>query len=146
MGKSLLCRKACLHRHCIYLILTVFNINQLQFLIFQIMHQKSSSHLPLMSARKMQSQIRWESNDPFLKIIFHPRKNDSAEFSQIKMPSTQIHLNTAQIFTTVKFIHSVPRSLSSDINTSVGISWKWQTNYKLKKNFFFLFKYLLSKA
>ena len=77
-----------------------------------------------MSARKIQSQIRWENNDPFLKITFHPRKNDSAEFSQIKMPSTQIHLNRAQILTAVKFIHYVPRSLSSDINISIGISWK----------------------
>lgn len=78
--------------------------------------------MPLMSARKIQSKIRRENNDPFLKITFHPRKNDSAEFSQIKMRSTQIHLNRAQIFTTVKFIHSVPRLLSSDINTSSGIS------------------------
>ena len=121
MGKSL---QKSLPPQTLHLILIIFNINQLQFLIFQIMHQKSSSHLPLMSARKIQSQIRWESNDPFLKIIFHLRKNDSAEFSQIKMPSTQILLNIAPIFTTVKFIQSVPRSLSSDINTSIGISWK----------------------
>ena len=121
MGKSL---QKSLPPQTLHLILIIFNIHQLQFLIFQIMHQKSSSHLPLMSARKIQSQIRWESNDPFLKIIFHLRKNDSAEFSQIKMPSTQILLNIAQIFTTVKFIQSVPRSLSSDINTSIGISWK----------------------
>ena len=121
MGKSL---QKSLPPQTLHLILIIFNINQLQFLIFQIMHRKSSSHLPLMSARKIQSQIRWESNDPFLKIIFHLRKNDSAEFSQIKMPSTQILLNIAQIFTTVKFIQSVPRSLSSDINTSIGISWK----------------------